>query len=176
MDVSVLSSGIENMLANAAKKFAPFASKALLLALEITKEIIQVYAPQPSRTRAKTFNTYVRGLGNFPKSAFVADNDAPGGFRTKKVPRASIRMTSQQMDKRWQMNVSDEGGGVITGELINTASYSGYVVGFKVGEVRQMDFHAESGWVSASDAITQAMPGIQKVSEDAVQDFVQSLG
>lgn len=175
MGVDVTSDRVENLLAKADELFVPFASKAIMRAMEAVKEIIQVYAPQPSRTRSKTFNTYVRGVGRYPKSAFVRDVDQPGGYRTKKVSRAQIRMTSQQMDKRWKMTVKASKTEA-SGTLENTASYSGHVVGFLNEDPKQVYFHKESGWVAADDAISQAMPNIQKIANDTADEFIKIFG
>jgi hypothetical protein len=174
IEVTVSDERIRKLLANAAAKFAPFASRAILAAEQVVKSIIQVYPPQPSRTRAKHFNTYVRGVGQYPRSSFIADASEPGGYRTKRTKRASIRMTSQQLDKRWQMSVFADGDEV-KGELRNTANYSGYVNGFEEGEVHQVSFHTESGWVSADEAIEKARPEINRLAEQTAQDFADKI-
>jgi len=164
---------LESLLANADEKFTPFASKAILRAEEAVQEIIQVYPSQPSRTRSKTFNTYVRGIGRYPKSAFVVDSKAPGGYRIKKkIDRSRIRYTSEQLDKRWVKSVRASGGRA-TGELINTASYSGYVNGFEQGNVRQASFHKDTGWVSSDTAIADATPIIQAIANEEAEKFTR---
>jgi hypothetical protein len=163
---------LEKLLANAVDNFTPFASKALLRCEEAVKEIIQVYPPQPSRTRSGSFNTYVRGVGSYPKSMFVSDASQPGGYKLKKKKIGKIRYTSQQLDKRWSMYVTAKSGKV-EGALTNGASYSGYVNGFETGNVHQVGFHKETGWISSDDAIEQAMPEIEAISKQAVDDFVK---
>lgn len=162
---------IEKLLADADKLFVPFASKAILECLEAVREIIQVYPPQPSRTRGKTFNTYVRGQGQYPKSAFILAKDAPGGFKAKKVKKSAIRFTSQQLDKRWKMRVASSATGA-DGVLSNDASYSGYVNGFEDGEVKQVGFHKTTGWKSSNDAIEEAMPEIEAIVGQSVEKFL----
>lgn len=162
---------LENLLANADKLFVPFASKAILECLEAVKEIIQVYPPQPSRTRAKTFNTYVRGQGQYPKSAFVPDKESPGGFKTKKVKKSAIRFSSQQLDKRWKMQVTSSATGA-DGVLSNDATYSGYVNGFEDGGIQQVGFHKATGWVSSNEAIDAAMPEIEAIVGQSVERFL----
>ena len=166
---------LESMLANASEKFAPFASKAVLACEEAVKEIIQVYPPQPDRMRSGRLNTYVRSQGWYPKSAFIADTKAPGGFRTKRVPRGKIRMTSQQMDKRWveQVEAADAGG--VNGTLENTATYSGLVVGWKDGDPQQKSYHAVTGWVAADDAIDAAGPEIDAIMDETDEAWLSKV-
>jgi hypothetical protein len=167
-------SRMEDVLANASEIFAPFASRAVLDAEEAVQEVIQVYAPQPSRTRARTFNTYVRGKGRYPKSFFVPDASQPGGFKVKAARRGQIKLTSQQLDKRWTKEAKLAGGGV-EGHLHNSASYSGYVNGWKDNAPKQVSFHAASGWVSADDALAKAGPDVDGIIEAAVQSFLDKL-
>jgi hypothetical protein len=167
-------SRMEDVLANASELFAPFASKAVLEAEEAVQEVIQVYAPQPSRTRARTFNTYVRGQGNYPRSFFTADASEPGGFKVKRAKRGQIKLTSQQLDKRWTKNVKASGG-TVEGNLHNSASYSGYVNGWEGTDPKQVSFHAASGWVSADAALAKAGPDIDSIVDAAVQSFLDKL-
>jgi hypothetical protein len=167
-------SRMEDVLANASDLFAPFASKAVLACEEAVQEIIQVYAPQPSRTRAKTFNTYVRGKGRYPRSAFTAAAGEPGGFKIKSMKRGSIKLTSQKLNTRWKKEAKVNGSEVV-GYLRNTASYSGYVNGWSDADPKQVAFHAASGWVSADQALAAADGEIDRVIDDQVQKFLDKL-
>lgn len=163
-------------LEGADELFKPLATKAIALSLSAIEERISPYPPQPSRTRAKTFNTYVRGQGHYPKSAFVADSGEPGGFRTKRIPKGKIRMTSQQMDKSFKQTVAMTKTG-IDGELRNDASYSGYVLGEKNqnADPHQVVYHTQTGWVSTDDAISQATPDIENSINDAVNELLKKM-
>jgi hypothetical protein len=165
---------LANGLDKADSLFTPFASRAAAVTIEAIKEIIQPYAPQPSRTRAKTFNTYVRGRGQYPKSSFMEARGAPGGFKVKRTSKAKIRFTSQQMDKRFRTEVTARAGGV-DADLYNDATYSGYVLGHHDDEPKQMDYHAKSGWVSQDDAVDQAGPVADQALQEAISDFLQAL-
>ncbi len=55
---------------------APLAVRTIGLSLAEIQRRLAPYPPQPSRTRAKIFNTYVRGIGRFPRAAFT---ERPGG-------------------------------------------------------------------------------------------------
>lgn len=154
--------------------FVPLASAAIAEDLLAIEEVIAPYPPQPDRNRSGHFNTYVRGQGNYPRSAFVADSGEPGGYRTKRVKRGSIRLTSQQMDKRFKTEVKVTKR-AITGELRNDASYSGHVIGPKEGDPHQVDFHAATGWVNADDAVASAQPKIRNSLNSVVGRFLKSL-
>jgi hypothetical protein len=161
-------------LARADELFAPFASKAIAISLTAIEAQDAPYPPQPDRNRAKTFNTYVRGQGNYPKSAFVADTKEPGGFAIKAKMAGKVRMTSQDMKSKFKTAVKTSGG-TVQGELTNSATYSGYVLGSKEQDPKQASFHAETGWVSKEDAIEAAIPEIESAYEQAVKDFLTAL-
>ncbi len=162
------------LLANADRLFLPFAGRA---ALDIADGIlgrISVYPPQPARDRAKTFNTYVRGKGRYPRSAFVQDKREPGGYASRRVDKSQIKMTSQRMDASFGETVI-QGSNSVTVRLENRASYSGYVIGFEQGNPHQQPFHKETGWVSTDEAVAVAMSEVSGIMEGALQDFFGSL-
>jgi hypothetical protein len=163
-----------SLLANADALFMPFASRATLDIVDGIESIISVYPPQPDRDRAKTFNTYVRGQGKYPRSAFMRDAREPGKYRTKRVNRSKIRMTSQRMDNRFVKSVTQTKDAII-GNLTNGATYSGYVIGQENGTPHQQAFHKETGWVSTEEAIASVMPQVGPIMEGAVSDFIGSL-
>jgi len=167
------SAALEKALTNAIQQFKILASEAMVKSLEAVEEIVSPYPPQPDRMRSGHLNTYVRGQGSYPKSAFVPDATEPGGFAMKKrVPRSSIRMTSQQMDKRYKKTVvqMDE---TVEGSLYNTATYSGYVIGSKTEKPRQQPFHALTGWPNKDDSFEQALPQIHKYVERAIDKLLR---
>lgn len=176
MTITTPDSGkLEKALDNATTMFVAFASKAMAKSLVAIEEAISPYPPQPDRMRSGHLNTYVRGQGQYPRSAFVAKKSEPGGFTTKRVPRASIRFTSQQMDKRFRKEVTPSSQEII-GKLENTASYSGYVIGSKSEDPRQTSFHAETGWKNKEDALEVAKPQINMYVEEAIGEFMKALG
>lgn len=152
----------------------PLAAQAIGLGLAEIQSIIAPYPPQPDRMRARRFNTYVRGIGRYPRDAF----ELSGGkvkIRTRKA-RGRIHYTSQQMNQRFRITVT-ESGGTIRGELRSDATYSGWVLGTKDQSItpHQVDYHALTGWVSKDDAIAQAMPVIDKVLSDLADKVIQQL-
>ena len=161
-------------LDRASELFVPFASKAIATSLTAIQGKVSPYPPQPDRNRAKSFNTYVRGTGTYPRSAFSADTTQPGGFKVKSVKHGQIRMNSQQMDKRFKQNVTVSQNAVV-GELKNTASYSGHVIGPKEGDPHQASFHATTGWANADDSLEAAMPDIDAAFDSAMDDFLTRL-
>jgi hypothetical protein len=164
---------LQEALNSAQALFKPFASKGIARSLTAISREIEPYPPQPDRMRSGRLNTYVRGQGRYPKSAFVPDVREPGGFAIKKGVRA-IKLTSQQMDKKYRhkVEVTDESA---VGLLTNEATYSGWVVGPKEGDPHQVSFHAETGWVNADDAVEKAKPEILKYVSEAVEDFIEML-
>lgn len=151
------------------------AVRAIGLSLAEIQRRLAPYPPQPSRTRAKTFNTYVRGIGRFPRSAFT---ERPGGgFKiSRRKARGRIRYTSQQMNRRFEIEVKAVGQGV-EGELRDNATYSGWVLGTtdQSADPHQVLYHAETGWTSKDDAIEQAMPTINQLLSDLGDQIVGSL-
>ena len=159
-------------LRNAEKLIQPLLTIAMGKALTAVKGEDAPYPPQPDRDRAKSFNTYVRGVGSYPKSAFVEAPKEPGGYKIRTgVKRGQIKFTSQQMGSRFTEKVTQKENAVV-GNLHNSATYSGYVIG---SDDEQVKFHAETGWVSTDDAIDRAMPTIEKVVDDAITTFIGML-
>lgn len=161
-------------LGKAEELFLPLASRAMVQSLTAIYEEISPYPPQPDRMRSGHLNTYVRGEGRYPASAFKPDAAQPGGFKTKRVKSTQIKRTSQQMDRRWRMKVVTTAR-KITGILWNTASYSGYVSGPKNGDPHQVSFHTKTGWPNKDDAIAAATPLIMQSLNTAVDQFIGKL-
>jgi hypothetical protein len=163
-----------DVLAGVKSLFIAPASKAIAKGLEAIQEVSEVYPPQPSRDRAKTFNTYVRGIGEFPRSAFTENSKAPGGYSLNKKVRGNIRYTSQQLGKKFKQKV-EPGEDSVEGSLTNAADYSGYVIGWKSDDPKQVSYHAETGWHSADEALEKAKPVIEKAVDEAIDDVLRKL-
>jgi len=114
--------------------------------------IIKPYPQQPDRNRAKTFNTYVRGIGRVPKSAFFT---AKGKAR-KKIRTKGVARTSQRLGQKWTSRV-EVSGNTVTGTIENSASYANVVQG-----TWQPAFHADTGWVTYEDAYEQVKEQIDR--------------
>lgn len=155
-------------------------------ALDAIKKEWGEYPNQPDRDRANPgnkphpYNTYVRGIGQFPRSSFAQVNSkwerkAKGAYKSGPAG-GKVRRTSQQMSKRWRMSVHQVDDGV-EGELENTASYAGYVIGHSDGsDPAQVPFHAQTGWVGEEDALQRAQPTIDKLVNAATDEILSRLG
>jgi hypothetical protein len=166
-------SAVAGVLSELTALAIPLAEIAIGKALAIIEAIVEPYAPQPDRNRSKHFNTYVRGVGHLPKSAFVEGE--PNAKQIRKLKKAGkVRMDSQNMQKRWKLRTHASATGV-EGTLRNTATYSGYVSGHHDEDPKQTDFHAMSGWVSIDDAVEQAMPQVEGFFEDAVDGIIELI-
>ena len=177
MEIDVRLDGLDKLVVgidHADELFAPYASKAIAVSLTAIEERSSTYPPQPDRMRSGHLNTYVRGVGTYPKSAFVPDTKQPGGYAIKKRYSGSIKFTSQDMKSRFKHEAKTSGN-VVTGELRNDATYSGYVIGSVTDDPKQADFHAETGWVSKEEAVALAQPEIEKAYRQAVADFLKDL-
>ncbi len=153
--------------------------RAVGLALEAIRQIMAPYPPQPDRERAQTFNTYVRGVGNFPKSSFKQQAD--GTWKpSRKMAAGKIKFTSQRLSTKWRLSVSQSAESV-DGELANEAGYSGYVMGHKKDVQanddvpEQVDFHATTGWANIEDARAQADGTITAIFDDIADELVGTL-
>lgn len=149
-------------------------------ALEAIEEVMRPYPPQPDRKRAKSFNTYVRGTGNYPRAAFSEAANVGGGYKVNRKMRSQARLTSEQIDKKWRMSVRASSDSV-EGELRNEASYSGYVLGHKPGTQsgdnvpNQVDFHQATGWANIEDSIATAQGKIDAILDQVIDAVIASL-
>lgn len=138
--------------------FAPAMEQSTLDMLSILKP----YPPQPARDRAKTFNTYVRGVGRLPRSAFA------GGKRIK-TKGVRVSQPSEKMGQQWQSRVEIQGDSVV-GLITNSASYSNVVQGDE-----QPGFHAATGWVTDEQAYERAEAQILANFNQALDRYVEEL-
>lgn len=156
-----------------------FGMRAVGLALESVREIMAPYPGQPDRQRAQSFNTYVRGVGNYPMSAFK--QQANGTWKPiRKLANGKIRFTSERLSTKWRISIS-QGAESVDGELANDASYSGYVMGHRPGVTatddvpEQVAFHAATGWSNIEDAMAAADGKIGAVFESVADEILDSL-
>jgi hypothetical protein len=162
------------------EKARPIFKKAVMASLELIKGVVKPYPPQPSRTRAETFNTYVRGTGHYPKSAFVEGQLDPKAKKTARK-EGKVRLVSERLGSKWTQAVefSDE---AVEGIIGDTASYADHVQGPKKGEEpegyrgeTQTDFHAETGWVSLYGAVDDVQEEIYATFDDGVKELTEAL-
>jgi hypothetical protein len=173
----------EDALAQSATFSLPMAEKAIGISLAAIQAQISPYPPQPARDRAKTFNTYVRGIGRFPRSDFEYFDSQwlrkPRNAYKRGKRGGKVRYTSQKMSQKYRLTVAREveGGVGVTGELRNDATYSGWVVGSKDTALipHQVAPHTLTGWPNADDAIVAAQPDIDAAFSEALDSVVLSL-
>lgn len=158
----------------------PIFKKAITASLELIKGVVKPYPPQPSRTRSKRFNTYVRGAGHYPRSAFVEGQLDP---KAKKIAHkeGAVRLVSERLGTKWTQAIdfSDE---AVEGVIGNSASYADHVQGPKKGQEpegyqgeTQTDFHAETGWVSLYGAVDDVQEQIYNTFDDGVKELTEAL-
>lgn len=183
---------LEQALLQASEIALPLGERAVAAGLTAIRQALAPYAPQPDRDRARPpggpspYNTYVRGIGNFPRSAFA---QIDGRWERKKQgaykpgPKGgTVQRTSQQMNKKWRMTLYQSALlGAAVGELENQATYSGAVLGHKPGGdlsdgiALQEPYHALSGWNNVDDAKETAMPIFHAACDQAIQAIVDHL-
>lgn len=129
------------------------------------KSALEPYPPQPARDRAKTFNTYVRGIGRLPKSAFVTKS----GATRKKIATKGAARTSQRLGSRWSHRV-DISDNTVTGTIENTATYAVFAQG-----KYQPGYHAETGWVTDEEAYRQQEAQIMRNFNEALDKVVEEM-
>lgn len=122
-------------------------------------DIVTVYPPQPDRMRSGRFNTYVRGIGRFPRDAFTDDGTLIG--ISPFVDR--IQFMSEQLGQQWQTDIEVHPDRADCW-IYNTASYADYVVGS-----RQVWFHELTGWPSLGGALDDV--DIWAVYEDILDEI-----
>jgi len=158
----------------------PIFKKAIVASLELIKGVVKPYPPQPSRTRSTRFNTYVRGIGHYPKSAFVEGQLDPKAKKTARK-EGKVRLVSERLGSKWTQAV-EFGDEAVEGAIGNIASYADKVQGPKKGEEppgyqgeNQEDFHAVTGWVSLYGAVDDVQEEIYNTFDDGVEELAKTL-
>lgn len=139
---------------------------AMRESLKVLQQEASRFPPQPSRTRAKTFNTWVREVGRLPMSAFFGAGGAArkrivtgkitgsetiklrqGASMTRSI-RSGVLEASDMLLKRWKSAAPQIriGANYIIGRISNDAKYAQFVQG-----ERQPEFHAQTGWKKTSE-------------------------
>lgn len=165
-----------NNLKNAERLTKSFGIQAIALSLSALQRVVEVYPPQPDRMRSGRFNTYVRGVGHYPITSFKQDIKSPGGYKVLPTKKSQIRMTSEQMNKRFRQVVTASGTN-IHGRLSNEASYSGWVLGTEdQGETpHQVPWHTETGWVSEETGLESVLPVLNEQIGIMMNRLIESL-
>lgn len=162
--------GLIKALQDAPELARRIAKRAMSDSLNVLRGLVRPYPPQPPRNRAASFNTYVRGVGHFPRSSFTAGERKKRGAYRPGPKGGRVHRTSERLGEKWTQEVRVEGDAV-EGVLGNTASYVFAVQ----SRDRQPPYHAMTGWVTIEDALDQAEPDIVRIWGGAVDELVEEL-
>jgi hypothetical protein len=147
----------------------PIIQRAMNESLMLLVGLLRPYPPQPSRTRARRFNTYARGIGFFPRRSFEGGERKKRGAFQAGARGGRVRRVSEKLGEKWTWEVRETPAGLV-GVLGNTASYSEVVQGRK-----QPAFHRRTGWVTVDEALGQAEPQIMERFGQAADELVEVL-
>jgi hypothetical protein len=147
----------------------PIARQAMAQSLALVVGILRPYPPQPARDRAGTPNTYVRGIGFFPRASFEAGERKKRGAYEAGKRGGKVRRVSERLGEKWTWEVEEDTGALV-GIVGNLASYSEIVQGRK-----QPAFHRRTGWTTVDEAVIQAEPQIVQRFEKARDEVVEAL-
>lgn len=148
----------------------PILERRMEQGLFLLEQELKPYPPQPARDRAATFNTYVRGRGHYPRSAF-ADGQFDSRTGTKLLRAGQVRLTSERLGTKWTHEIEwlDE---AITGVIGNSASYADVVQGSKED---QNYWHGVTGWVTIDEALERHEEAIYRLFEEGVVELAEAL-
>lgn len=147
----------------------PFMVRAMQQSVALIVGILRPYPPQPPRDRAGSLNTYVRGIGFFPRASFEGGERKKRGAYEAGSRGGKVRRVSERLGEKWTWKVEEADGGLV-GIVGNLASYSEIVQGRK-----QPTFHRRTGWTTVDEAVIQAEPQIVQRFEQARDETVEAL-
>lgn len=142
--------------------------EAMKDALTVVKQEASRFPPQPSRTRSKHFNTWVREVGQLPRSAFgISSKTGKLTIRRRGVGvlRASEKLLAHWKEAQPQVTVTPTS---IEGRVTNPVSYGPFVQG-----EQQASFHAQTGWLTTQAILSKQQARIVAVFEKALQRKLQ---
>lgn len=187
---------ISDALKNAPEKILPILTRAMTLIARTIQANVAEYPPatdanRPGRTNAdgEPLGYYERGrgwwypvmrqetLGSNLGVLFGAELVSKAGkrhriksIRTKAVGyKLKQGGTSQMLGRSWDSRV-ETGDNYVLGVISNNADYAPYVQGDE-----QAAIHAGRGWLTIDDAITASMPEIERLLDEAVDEYLKSL-
>lgn len=148
----------------------PLMEQAMTKSLLGLRDVLRDYPPQPPRDRAKTFNTYVRGRGRYPRSAF------PGGqlnsrAGTTALHAGQVRLTSERLGSKWT-HATEWGSDYLEGVLGNTASYALEVQG---SAEDQNYWHGVTGWPTIDGTLNDQEEQIYQNYDEALTELIAQL-
>jgi hypothetical protein len=147
-------------ITSAVRALPSFLARAATNSLLLLESDLKEYPPQPPRDRGVRFNTYVRGIGHFPKSYFTGGGAGSG----------QVRYTSEKLGASYGHRVRTGARGA-EGELTNPVSYQEFVQG-----EHQQDYHDETGWETVEEVMAKHKDEIDREIDQAMEMFLRSLG
>ncbi len=161
---SVTTKGFDTLEAQLSKLDDPALFRAAMTeSLILLRNEASRFPPQPSRTRSRTFNTWVREVGRLPRSAFGISSKT--GKVTIRNRRGGVLFPSEKLLAKWkeaQPQISASGT-TVTGKISNAVSYAPYVQGDQ-----QASFHAQTGWRTTQDILKANEAKITAIFEKAL--------
>ncbi len=159
--------GLEDLEAKLNNLIDPAAlTSAMSDGLNMVREELATFPPQPDRMRSGHLNTWLREVGRMPAAMFVTQ---ASGLRAH--PRRAVGMSpnppSERLLAHWEeANPTFSGGGSeFIGRIVNPVSYAAYVEGDQ-----QVQFHAQTGWRKASQVLQELAPRIlERIAEAITQ-------
>lgn len=145
----------------------PILQKSMNRSLLVITAIVQQYPPQPRRDRSQHFNTYVRGVGRYPRSSFAGGELKKRGSKAAGPRGGKIDRTSERLGTKWtqKVEITKEGA---TGYAGNTASYADLVQG-----EHQTAFHQATGWPTLEEAVNLAEADVNAIFEEGRDELVK---
>ena len=140
----------------------------ILPLLQAWQKTMRQYPPQPSRTRAKTFNRYVRGVGLYPISFFKVGRLNAG--KAIREGKGQVERTSEKLGSRWQIDSPRPAGPNYAAALFNDASYAHEVQGDQ-----QKPYHKKTGWKTVKELMSESGPAIDKACEGLADDISRRI-
>jgi hypothetical protein len=145
----------------------------MLASLKILRQEASRFPPQPSRTRSRHFNTWVREVGQYSMGAFFTGRTG----RRRKRPNTSggyLIRASEKMLQQWReaapLVVASET--MVTGEIGNAASYAPWVQ----GDETQLYYHTWTGWKTLEQIQNEQNERITRQFQDAIDREMEREG
>ena len=167
---SIQVKGLDKFVAKMNKAGNPRALEgAMRESLKVVQQEAAKFPPQPSRTRSRHFNTWVREVGQLPRSAFGFTKAGKATIRRsgRAVLRKSEKMLQQWKTAQPQIRI---GAGYIIGRVVNRASYAVFVQGDK-----QVKWHKQTGWKTVEQIGMSQRGRIVRVFEAAIKKMLAGL-
>jgi hypothetical protein len=132
--------------------------EAVIESIEFLRQRAEKFPAQPSRTRAKTFNTWISERGRYTIATFKGKTGKQ--YKNPKTAAGRLLKPSEKMLKRWQdaeIHIKQSKNS-IEGMIKNEASYAVYVQGNK-----QPAFHKRTGWKTTTEIMSANADKVNRI-------------